>query len=313
MKGNRILWLGAVALGVALVLGVMSMRESPAPHIARNAEPNLFPFVRSFEGTRPDGEVRPGKDNTLTVDRELRNLFEYYLAAVGEQSLDAIRAEIERELDRRLSPSLAVQAKDLLSRYLDYKRALVEVEKNPSLAGNAIDAIRARLLALQQTRTQFFSDKEIEGMFGADDAYDNDAVARLEIYQDKSLSDAQKREKLAALDAALPKPLQEMRDATLLPVQLEQKAAAMRQQGASDDDVYRMRAASVGPEAANRLGDVDREQAEWKARIDAYLVERKRLLANSGSSDLSAALQQLRDARFTPDEQRRLAAYEQNS
>ncbi len=312
MKRNRILWMGAVALGMALVIGAMSLRESSAPAEARKAEPDLFPFVRSFEGTRPDGNVRAGEGSALSVDRELRNLFEYYLAAVGEKPLDAIRAEIERELDKRLPATSATQAKELLGRYLDYKRALLEVEKNAALAGNGTHAIRGRLLALEQTRRQFFSEQEIEGMFGMDDAYDNDAVARLEIAQDKSLSEAQKREKLAALDAALPKDLQDMRDATLLPARLAENAAQMRRQGASDDDIYRMRVAAVGPEAANRLADVDREQAQWKARIDAYLAERRNLLSHP-SGDPSAALQQLRDARFSPDEQRRLAAYEQNS
>ncbi|UUZ46575.1 hypothetical protein LP420_21840 [Massilia sp. B-10] len=37
--------------------------------------------------------------------------------------MQAIRAEIERELDRRLKPGPAAKAKRLLASYLDYKRA----------------------------------------------------------------------------------------------------------------------------------------------------------------------------------------------
>ncbi|MGE5651915.1 MAG: lipase secretion chaperone [Bacillota bacterium] len=309
-KTTSIVW--AVALGAAAFGGVMATREPEVRPAADAARPNLFPFVRSMEGTRPDGDAQVTSDKTLVVDRELRNLFEYYLAATGEKPLDAIRAEIERELDQRLPPPLAVQARNLLARYLDYKRELAETEKSPALSGNTLDAIRGRLQALQQVRGRYFSPLEVAGMFGLDDAYNNDAVARIEISQDKSLNAEQRRGKLAALDATLPAELREARDAPLQAVRLEQAAATMRAHGASDDEVYRMRAAAVGPEAAARLAAVDREQADWQARIAAYLAERRKLGEGNASGN-EAVLQQLRDTYFNPDEQKRLAAYEPRS
>lgn len=308
-KTASIVW--TAALGAAVFWGVLAIREPAAPAPAKVAEPDLFAFVRSMEGTRPDGDIRQASGAALVADRELRNLFEYYLAATGEKPLDAIRAEIERDLDQRLQPAPAAQARQLLGRYLDYKRELAEIEKNPALAGNAADAIRGRLQALQQARLRFFSSAEIDGMFGLDDAYDSDAVARIEISQDKSLGAAQRRDKLAALDAALPPALREARDVPLQPVRLAEEAARMREQGASDDEVYRMRASAVGPEAAARLAAVDREQATWQARVASYLAERSRLI-DSNPAD-SAALMQLRDARFNADEQKRLIAYEPRS
>jgi lipase chaperone LimK len=50
---------------------------------------------------------------------------------------------------------------------------------------------------------------------------------------------------------------------------------------------------------------VDGEEADWQRRIAAYRADRARL---QGAS--AATQQQLRDARFTPQEQKRLAAYE---
>ncbi len=82
---------------------------------------------------------------------------------------------------------------------------------------------------------------------------------------------------------------------------LEESAAAMRAQGASEDEVYRMRAASLTPEAATRLADLDREEAAWKSRIASYQARR--------TAD-PVALQKLRDELFTTDEQKRLGAYE---
>jgi lipase chaperone LimK len=285
--------------------------EKVAPKSSASA--NLFPFVKSMEGTQPDGNIRVAEDETLVVDAGLRRLFEYYLAATGEKSIAEITAEIEKELDRRLKPRAAREAKRLLARFIDYKRDLVNVEKNPKIAGNGVEAIRGRLVAMQQSRLRFFTAPEAQAMFGFDDAYDMDSVTRLEISQNKALTDAQKQERIAALDAAMPEELRKERDAPLIVVKLEESVQKMRAQGASDDDVYRMRAAALNPEAAARLSEVDRDEVAWKGRITAYLAERSKLMdgnARISESERQAALQRLRDAGFGVDEQKRLAAYE---
>lgn len=308
-----IVWIGAATLVAVVFFSiVLAQREEDAPPRVA-VEANLFPFVRSLEGTRPDGDIKVGAGDALVVDAELRRLFDYYLAAVGEKSLDAIRAEIERELERRLQPGAAMEAKRLLARYLDYKRELVEVEKNPQLAGSAIEAIRSRFAAMQQVRGRFFSAKENEGLFGFEDAYDMDAVARLEISQDTSLTGKQKQEKLAALDAAMSPALREAHEAPQQIIRLEEAAQKMRAQGAGEDAVYRMRAAALSPEAAARLAEVDQEDALWKNRIANYLAERNTFVARNANlpdADRQTALQQLRDMRFNIDEQKRLSAYE---
>lgn len=289
------------------------MQQQPEVRADAPPDANLFPFVRSLDGTRPDGSIRVEEGEALVADAGIVRLFDYYLSTVGEKPLEAIRAEIERDLDARLKPRAAAEAKDLLRRYLDYKRALVKVDENPKIAGGSVEAVRARLAAVQQMRAQFFSATETHGMFGEEDMLALDAVARLEIGQDRSLDEAQKAEKLAALDAALPAPLREERDAPLAIIRLEEAANRLRSQGASEDDVYRMRAGTLTPEAAARMAEVDREEAAWKARIGAYLSERTRLLGateHHPPSEREDALQRLRQAHFSADEQKRLAAYE---
>jgi lipase chaperone LimK len=310
---TSIIWIGTAALVAAVFFTIVFLqREEDAPPKAV-AEANLFPFVRSLEGTRPDGDIKVAAGDVLVIDAELRRLFDYYLAAVGEKSLEAIRAEIERELERRLQPGAAGEAKRLLARYLDYKRELVEVEKNPQLAGGAIAAVRGRFTTMRQVRSRFFNDSESEGLFGFEDAYDMDAVARLEISQNTALTDKQKQEKLAALDAALPPALREAREAPQQIIKLEEAAQKMRTQGASEDEVYRMRAAALSPEAAARLAEADQEDATWKNRVASYLAERNTVIgrsANLPEPDRQATIQQLRDMRFNIDEQKRLPAYE---
>jgi lipase chaperone LimK len=298
----------AVALAAALALILTSRSEVEKPK-ARAADPNYFAFVHSMEGTRPDGDIKLAAGDELVVDAELARLFDYYLAGQGERSLADIRAETERELDRRLGPKPALHAKRLLAQYWHYKEAVADLEKTAGIAGGTADALRKRMAARQALRAQFFSAAEIAGLFGFDDAYDADAVARVDIGQDKTLSEAQKKQKLAALDAALSPALREERVAPRRVLMLEQSVQQMRAQGASDDEVYRARAAAISPEAAARLAEVDRDEVAWKARIDVYLSERAAIV-KSGAPDQQTALAQLRETRFTSDEQRRLGAYE---
>ncbi|RFP13907.1 MULTISPECIES: lipase secretion chaperone [unclassified Duganella] len=300
----KLLRFGALAVVVGAGL-YLALPRSEAPR-ASAADPNYFAFVPSMIGTRPDGDVRQTAADKLTVNAELAYLFDYYLAGLGEKPLEAIRVEIGRELDRRLSAAPAAEAKRLLDAYLAYKRALVDVERGLPATPDLAQGARRRLEAMQRLRRSYFSDAEAEGLFSASDAYDLDAVARLEINADKSLTDAQRKERIAALDARLPQQLRDERDAPAKVLKLEEVVAKAREQGMGDNEIYRMRAAALSPEAAARLADVDREEADWHSRIASYLAQRQQL---AGASD-PAALQKLRDAIFSADEQKRLAAYE---
>lgn len=317
------LWWGAGAVLLAGSLAWLLLRsdataaDAVAPTAAAASAPAAF--VKSQEGTQPDGNlatrVAPGAtaDNAPLAYGELRRLFDYYLSALGEQNLPGITQQIHTELDRRLSAVQAKKARRLLDLYLNFKRALVDLEAKPALAGNGVVAIRQRMLAQQDLRSQYFNPEEVEGMFGFEDLMDADAVARLEISQNAKLTAAQKQQQLAALDATMSPALRAEREASQVVTRVEQRAADMRAKGASDDEIYRMRSQEFDAGAASRLADLDREEAAWKQRIATYLEARSQVLksqANATPSERQQALNQLQQSQFSEDERRRLAAYE---
>ena len=110
----------------------------------------------------------------------------------------------------------------------------------------------------------------------------------------------------------MPPELRKEREAPHVVAKEEDKARQMRAAGASEDDIYRMRAATFSPEAAARMAAVDQENAGWKSRIADYLDARGQVLNNASLSDADKeiAVQQLRDAKFSANEQKRLGAYE---
>lgn len=291
---TALLWMAAFGQGAA---------PSPEPSAAPVAvAPAASAFAPSLEGTRPDGAIRLAPDDGIVVDAQLIALFEYYLSTVGERSPGEVQAQIERELERTLRPTAAGVAKHVLARYLAYKQALATLEAEPGLAGPDAASLVRRLEALARVRAQFFSKAEIAAIFGQEDAANADALARLRIREDQSLTAQQREERLAALDANLPAALREEREAPLRIARLQQEAERMRAAGAAEEEIFRVRAEAFGPDAAGRLAEVDREEAAWRQRIQAYLAQRKGLSEE--------AVRALRSRMFSEEEQRRLPVYE---
>jgi lipase chaperone LimK len=309
-KINRVNRAGIAAgiITVAMLGGwLWAGGDAPAPAQAAATGEREFACGRSMEGTTPDGAVKQDGADALVVDAELGHLFDYYLAGLGETSLEAVQAEAGRELARRLSPAAAERARRLLAAYIDYKRALATLEKNLRPSGNMARDARARHEAMVALRNRYFTPQESAGLFGDADAYAQDTIARLELDTDTGLSAAERTRKLAELDARLPAHLREQRDAPLRIVRLEEQVAQRRAQGADDNEIYRLRAAALDSSAAARMAELDREEAAWQRRMQTYLAERKQLLARTADA---GAEQALRDAHFSPEEQRRLGAYE---
>jgi len=280
--------------------------EPPAP-VAREAAAAV---PASLAGTTPDGAARATADDALVLDPSLIRLFDYWLTTVGEQPIASIRSQVEHDLDDRLGPRAARQAKDLFARYMQFKEALKALRPAKPV-GRSLDILREGLRRMLALRASYFSEAESHALFGPQDVEAKAALARMAVEQDPALDATRRQQRLAELDARLPASVRDARAASMSVVHLEEAAQRIRAGGGSEDDVYRMRAAATSPEAANRLADVDREEAAWKARIAAYQAQRGAVLAATGDDAAhAAAMAALRNKLFTPDEQRRLAAYE---
>ena len=310
--------LTAIAVLGVVAIAVIGWRQTTAVDEVAPATPSTS-FVRSMEGTTPDGSLGAWKVGSSADAAgplalgELRRMFDYYLSAVGEKSIAEITQEINAEIERSLAPANVPKAKRILGLYLEFKRELLDLERRPGMGGQGVQAIRNRLLAMQALRARYFNAEETQAMFGFEDAYDMDAVSRLEISQDPSLTDKQKQDKLAALDATMPPELLREREAPRVIIRVEEEVAKMRAKGATDDEVYRLRAKEFDAPAADRLAELDRDEAQWKQRIAQYLAARSQLLASPATAadpDHQTALSNLQRTQFTEEERRRLPAYE---
>lgn len=265
--------------------------------------------VAESRDARADGAAVVDDAGAPEVDERLRELFDYYLSAWGEQSLPAIRHGLSIDLARRMPSSALARALGLFDRYVTYQQML-SAQSGPVTAETPASLAR-QVDEVYRLRARYFSVAEARGLFNLADEMDHLVLARQSILADPALDARARRDKINALEAALPASLRAMRQETLKPLELARAERLLRAQGAEDGQVFLLRQRQVGTAAALRLQALDAEQEVWRQRIDSFRAARQTILNEAGLSPAArrGELAALREKLFTPGERLRLPAY----
>lgn len=313
----------ALLLGWYLSSGNEAPTPAPAPAVTAqdsriSAPPSLPPpsaparltpaaqEPTSLRGTQVDGELLVDARGNLVLTSQVRHLFDYFLSLIGEESGLQARQRIRDHLTAQLDEPARGQALELLETYLDYQYQLVDLEARFPVAERLEDLL-AREQAVQQLRARLFSREAHEAFFAGEEIYNNFTLERLTIQQDPSLSDREKGLAIEALRENLPEEMQQL----LVPQihnDLREQTLALRAAGADEGRIRQLRMGMLGPEATERLEELDRSRAEWRERVEAFQQERERILSQPGlaDSDRRAAVNTLLEEQFTANERLRL-------
>ena len=265
----------------------------------------------SFVGTEVDGSFRVDAAGNLIISEDIRRIFDYFLASIGEESLDASVSRLRSYIDSQLQEPARARAQALLEQYLSYKRELVMLERDlPQMAN--LDAMRQRETAVQALRARLFGSETPQAFFAREEGYNRFTLERLAIQHDGKMSAEEKGVAVDRLRASLP---EELQDAVLpqLQQELRQNTARLQAEGASAAQIRQMRQQLVGAEATTRLEALDGQRQNWQKRLDGYFTEKARIDASEGLSagDKRAAIEALAAERFDERERLRLDAAEQ--
>lgn len=281
----------------------------PTPAATESAALSSLP--PSFAGTAVDGQFRLDDAGNLLISMDIRRIFDYFLSAYGEERIQTSITRLQAYIRSQLDEPAEGQALALLEQYLDYKRQLIQLEKDlPQMA--SLEAMRQREQAVQNLRASIFSPEAHQAFFAQEEAYNQFTLQRLAIRHDQLLNEQQKAEAMDRLRATLPEDMQEML-VPQLQAELRQQTAALQAQGAAPEQIRQLRLQLVGAEATARLEALDQRRQQWQQRLDAYRQEKARIEANSGLSeeDRQAAIASLAEERFDERERLRLDAAEQ--
>jgi len=274
---------------------------------------------RSLKGTQIDGEIIIDENKQLVITEGLRRLFDYFLSALGEEDETVITARVESYIRHHTPEPAASQAVAIFNKYVAYLKALPEIEKrygNLQLQATKSGELDLNAVAQQKQdvaslRQQYFDKASITAFFGAADDYDDYSVEMVRINQNQQMSDAQKQAARQDYVSRLPD------NATKTNIQqqanlgeLMARTEQMKARGATPEALYNMRRELVGAPAAERLAQVDLEDANFDQRFNQYETQKQRLLSQSADqSQAKIQIEQLEQQLFDDAERKRLSGY----
>ncbi|TYC57139.1 lipase [Marinobacter sp. BW6] len=261
----------------------------------------------SLTGTSvPEGWARTDRLGNLIPTPHLRQLFEYFLSALGEESLEQLVARIETALSALKEPARS-QALATLGNYLEYKLAVSELEQSyGEVSGLGAGEMQRRMAEIQALRRTWLDADTADAFFADDEAVDRFQIEKLRIASDDSLTDEQRAEALRQAESSLPEPLRKAREETRRFADYEQ----VRRELADDPRALNAwRQEAFGEAAADRLGRLEEEQKDWDRRWQVYSQERDRLLSSGlAEPERQQALERLRASHFNEAERIRAQA-----
>lgn len=264
----------------------------------------------SLQGIDLNIELPLDVDGNLIVGMEVKDLFEIYLSAMGEEELDDILLRIQNTLAQQLSSPALDQGYDALKRFIDYKIELANLEKQPEDPYlSELENIRRQKEILAAIQYEYFSPTEVEALFAAEIQYDQFMLEHLTIQNNEYLTPEEKQRQLETLEASLPNELRAQRESVMAPAKVYQQAQLMKNQGYSKADIYTMREESLGEEAATALALLDQERDLWKHRLNTFNEDYESITASGLSPrDQELEVNALLQRGFTATESIRIRA-----
>lgn len=284
-------------------------REPTKPITDMPRDPSMVLQQGSLRGTTPDGDVHLGFGGHLQPDLALRRLFDYYLAMIGETSLDGIHQLLRADLQRRqIDPPASDEVMQAFVRYATYQQALAVSNRQQS----GIDLAK-HIAQIDALREQYLGPALAAAFYGEQRVAEQQQLKRLAILNDPTLDAEQRAQALQQLDNSLPAGLRVEQAQVNTAADVQAQTAQLDVSKATPAQRFEARAAQWGPDAAERLQALDQQRAQWQSRLDSYTQQRAAILNDSSlaPAQRDAALQSLLQQSFQSGEQQQVLAMQQ--
>ncbi|NRA25007.1 MAG: hypothetical protein HRU08_11145 [Oleispira sp.] len=280
----------------------------------------------SLDGTPLDVKIKIDEQGHLIITDDIKYLFDYFLSANSEESIDKILLRISEYLNHTLQEPALSESLEILEQYISLKTSLVELEQQIGKDISALDqaqlkdgqylqVLKNRLSQRNKLRAEHLDPEVHQEFYQAEETYDDYTYSKLLLQSDQSLSTEEKQDQLHHLQQSLPKDIREgMRESQIID-ELQEKTANLIATGSDSQQLYELRRNMFNEEAAERFVDLDQQRDQWQKRVDNYLIERNTILNSQGlaQEELQQQANTLRDLHFSSDEHIKLLVYEKRA
>ncbi len=251
-------------------------------------------------------------DGDLVINKKIQSLFDFYLSALGEESLEIVVDRIKHSLKIQLKSPALEQASDILAGYLQYLNEVTVIKQQYKLDEQGVyslnDVINARKQVLD-ARAEFLDPVVTAVFFEETDQYEEYMLGLAAVTQNSALTREQKQQAKADLDAIAPGwLLVQQQNANQLNVYRSQYQE-LKSQGATEDELTDFTQQQFSPEVAVRLADLEGQRQQWQLRLDEYRVELNDIItADMDEQPQQEQIEQLRELYFSEQEIKRVRA-----
>ncbi|EMN1930274.1 lipase secretion chaperone, partial [Burkholderia ambifaria] len=236
----------------------------------------------------------------LARSRAVRDFFDYCLSARSDLSATALDALVVREIAAQLDGTLAQpEALDVWHRYRAYLDALAKLPDAGAVDKSDLGALQLALDQRVSIAYRTLGDWS-QPFFGAEQWRQRYDLARLKIAQDRTLTEAQKAERLAALAQQMPADERAARQKADRQQAAIDQIAQLQKSGATPDAMRAQLTQTLGPDAAARVAQMQQDDASWQSRYADYAAQRAQIeAAGLSPQDRDAQIAALRQRIFT--------------
>jgi lipase chaperone LimK len=251
-------------------------------------------------------------DGSLLINKKILHLFEFYLSAIGEESLEIIVTRIKNNLREQLTAKALNEAIHILEGYLQYRNKVTalkqEYNQRYGSADYSIEHVINAKNELIDVRWHYLSGEVITAFFEQEDVYENYMLNLTAIVKDKRLSKEQQDNALSVLNAQTPNWLIEQQNAANQLNKYRQQYSELISQGVSNSELRAFTEQEFNAEASDRLSQLESDRRRWRQRLSEYRVELDIILViESDRSAQQALINQLRNQYFNTQEIKRVS------
>ena len=287
----------------------------------RSINPSVFyeskygELPHALSGTRIGVHLYYDSNGNLLITPDIRNLFEYFFVASGQEPIETIIGRIQEYIRNMLPPNAQKETLEILDSYLIYEQKMYEIEQKmlperrkdasrPSILSELYDILALRM----ETRRKYMRPEVVEAFFGAEEQYDLLTLDRLKIEEDSSLTAEEKIAKIEEVMQKYPDDVTRSYRTNMKRLELSEKAKALKERNATEEEIYELRRGYFGQDAAERMSKLDQERSEWNSRLKTYQRKKQALLKSSKLSDEEKQnrIEQLRNKSFSERELKRV-------
>lgn len=231
----------------------------------------------SLADTQPPATPLLDAEGNLQHNRELRDIFDYFLSLSGEQRDEDILRLIEAYLTQHLPPHAVMQAMQTLAQYQTLNQRLTALSQ--TLEG---DDLQAKLEQLASLRREILGDALATAFFGEEEAYDRYSLEMLA--QANAGDDINTTTTVNALES-LPAGLRDRQRERLQQQHLLEGTQRLEKAGASAAELYQFHLLNGNAAIAERYQALAAQREHWQQRFTAFQVQRDSITQQSLSSE----------------------------